>query len=362
MDKLTEIMDNLNVDALFLTDYFNKRYFTGFTGTTGLALVTRKNKYFFSDFRYTEQATLQVSPRGFVYRELPKNSYPFIAEIAKNDGVKKMGIDNGSVTIDLLNIIKKNFVDVELVSATHEFMKARQIKNAEEIANLKEAARISDIAYAETVKIIKEGITEKEIAAYIEYIQRINGADDKSFETIIASGYRSAMPHGVASDKKIAKEEFIVMDFGCYYNGYASDMTRTVYFGNNISDRNKEMYENVLKAQLIGIDLVKPGAWTDEIDKATRDYFESKEKGLSKYFGHSLGHSFGLEVHEEPYLSTVFHAQLEKDMFVTVEPGLYFEGFGGVRIEDDLLVTENGHEVLNKSPKHLVMIDPDKTK
>ena len=198
-------------------------------------------------------------------------------------------------------------------------------------------------------------MSEKEIAGYMEYIQRKLGAEDRSFETILASGVRSAMPHGVASDKKIQKEEFITMDFGAYYNGYVSDMTRTVYYGNNITEKHKEIYNLVLEAQILGINTIKEGVMSDEVDKVVRNFLT--EKGYGKEFGHGLGHGIGLEIHELPYLSSVTQIELKENMVVTSEPGLYFDGWGGVRIEDDVVVKKDGREVLNKSNKELIIIE-----
>ena len=229
------------------------------------------------------------------------------------------------------------------------------VKDEKEIATIKKAIEISDVAFNEVLKIIKEGVSEKEIAAYMEYIQRKLGAENRSFNTIIASGYRSALPHGVASDKKIEKDEFITMDFGAYYDGYVSDMTRTIYYGNNITDRHKEIYNTVLEAQLLGIKTIKEGIKSNEVDTVVRNFF--KEKGLAEAFGHGLGHGIGLDIHELPYLSAVTQIPLKENMAVTVEPGLYFDGWGGVRIEDDVLVTKNGCEVLNKSSKELIIIE-----
>ena len=163
------------------------------------------------------------------------------------------------------------------------------------------------------------------------------------------------MPHGVASDKKIQKEEFITMDFGAYYNGYVSDMTRTVYYGNNITEKHKEIYNLVLEAQILGVNTIKEGVMSDDVDKVVRNFLT--EKGYGKEFGHGLGHGIGLEIHELPYLSSVTHIELKENMVVTSEPGLYFDGWGGVRIEDDVVVKKDGREVLNKSNKELIIIE-----
>lgn len=349
MDKERKIMNSLNLDGLLLTDYFNKRYFTGFTGTTGVALATLDKKYFFSDFRYVEQGTKQTAPYGYEFVQVTKN-------FSLSDyNVTRIGFDDISMPYAEFMRYKEQFPNAEFIPVGTLLLEARKIKTEEEIKNLRRAAEITDIAFKETLGIIKEGISEKEIAAHLEYIQRINGADDKSFETIVASGYRSSMPHGVASDKKIKRNELITMDFGCLYNGYASDMTRTVFFGDNISEEEKRIYDLVYQGQTLGIEMIKPGVIGKDVDLAVREYFK-KEGGWDKYFGHSLGHSFGLEVHEAPYCSSLGNEALQANMLMTVEPGIYIEGKYGVRIEDDLLVTETGYELLTKSPRELIMI------
>lgn len=359
MDKERKILEKLNVDAMFLTDYFNKRYFTGFTGTTGQALVFKNMKNFYSDFRYKEQAIEQTGPMGYDFYQIDKEATQIFYEHLNKNGVKKLAYDDLSMTVSEYEMYKKVFNNIELIPAGREMLEARKIKTEEEIEKLKMAAKISEIAFNETIKIIKEGMTEKEIAAHLEYIQRLHGADDKSFETIVASGHRSAMPHGVASDKKIKKNEFIVMDFGCLYQGYASDITRTVFFGDKISEEEKKLYDLVYEAQSLGFSLVKQGVIGADVDKAVRDFFD-KNGNMAKYFGHSLGHSFGLEVHEMPYCSRLGKEALVKNEVMTIEPGLYLEGKYGVRIEDDLLVTEDSYELLTKSKRELIIINPDK--
>ena len=325
-EKLSRILNELNIDGLFITDLYNIRYFTGFTGTTGVALATKNGNFFFSDFRYKAQATKQVTEMGLEFVEVSRGSLQTIKDIFK----------------------------VELVPVGNKLIMERMVKSDEEIALIKKAVEISDVAFSEALKIIKEGVSEKEVSSYMEYIQRKLGADDRSFTTIFASGYRSAMPHGVASDKKIQKEEFITMDFGAYYEGYVSDITRTVYYGNNITDRHKEIYNTVLEAQLLGIETIKEGVMSDEVDKVVRNFFN--EKGYGKYFGHGLGHGIGAEIHELPYLSSASQIELKENMVVTSEPGLYFDGWGGVRIEDDVVVKKDGREVLNKSNKELIIL------
>ncbi|CAM3210399.1 Xaa-Pro peptidase family protein [Streptobacillus felis] len=352
MNKLEQIFEKLEIDGLLLTDYYNKRYFTGFTGSTGIALVTKKNKYFISDFRYTEQATKQVSEYGFTFIEDNARNYNKLVELAKVDGVTKLGIDNLSLSYSEFEAISEAFSFAKLIKSSNELVASRRIKTPEEIEKIRKAIKISEEALLETIPQIKEGMTEIEVAAILEYNQRKRGASGTSFDTIVASGYRSAMPHGVASEKKIEKEEFITIDYGCYYDGYASDITRTIYFGENIEPRMLEIYEKVRKSNELGIELIKAGKTGKEIDAAVREFMGDD----AKYFGHSLGHSFGLEVHEVPMLSMRDETKLEAGMTVTVEPGIYVSGYAGVRIEDDIVVTENGHEVLTSLDKKLIMV------
>ena len=358
LQRVQNMLVELNIDGLILTDYFNKRYFSGFTGTTGQGLILRDKKYFYSDFRYIEQATNQTKTYGFEFVRIAKNGIETIAEHIKKHNVKRLGFDDMAMPYAQYQALQKAFGDVEFVPASEAMLNFRKIKCEKEVEFLRRAAEITDIAFKETLKIIKEGITEKEIAAHLEYIQRLNGADDKSFETIVASGHRSSMPHGVASDKKIQKNELITMDFGCYYKGYASDMTRTIFFGDEIPEEQKRLYDLVYQGQSLGIEMIKPEVLGKDVDQAVRDYFE-ENGNMSKYFGHSLGHSFGLEVHEPPYCSQIGNEPLKPNMVMTVEPGLYIEGKYGVRIEDDLLVTENGYEMLTKSPRELIIIKPE---
>ena len=352
--KLEKILNEMNIDGIFMTDLYNLRYFTGFTGTTGVALATRKGNFFFSDFRYRTQAEKQVSIMGFEFVEVARGSLHKIGEYAQKFGIDKIGFEDRNVTVALYNTIK-DILKGEMIPVGDNLIMERMVKTTEEIEKIKKAVEISDTAFSEVLKIIKEGVSEKEIAGYMEYIQRKLGAEDRSFDTILASGNRSAMPHGVASDKKIEKDEFITMDFGAYYDGYVSDMTRTIYYGSNITKRHREIYNMVLEAQLMGINTVKPGMLSNDVDAVVRNFFN--EKGYAEYFGHGLGHGIGLEIHELPYLSGMSQIELKENMIVTVEPGLYFDSWGGVRIEDDVLVTGKGCEILNKSSKELIIIE-----
>lgn len=232
--------------------------------------------------------------------------------------------------------------------------KIRLFKDDEEIEEIQKAQDIADKVFSELLDFIKPGKTEREVHHYMLERMRAHGASGESFDAIIASGVRGALPHGVASDKVIEKGELLTLDFGCIYNMYCSDMTRTIAVG-EISDKQREIYEVVLEAQKRALAAIKPGVRTADIDAIARDYIT--EKGYGENFGHGLGHGVGLEVHEAPRLSPKSDEVLEEGMVITDEPGIYIEGFGGVRIEDIILVTEDSHRVLSKSTKELITLD-----
>lgn len=345
-------LKKLGLDAVLLTDYYNKRKLTGFTGTTGIALLG-KEKIFYSDSRYEIQGKKEVAPYGFTFKNAASNLFEVCKEDIEKLNIKTLGIDGDSLTYSEFLNLKDLFKGVEFKNISKNLKELRDVKTEEELENIKKACEISDIAFNETLKIIKVGMTEKEIAAHLEYVQRLHGAEDRSFNTIVASGYRSSMPHGVASDKKIEKNEFITLDFGCYYNGYVSDMTRTVYIG-DISEEEKKMYNLVLEANKLGIELVKAGKKVSEIDLKVREFF-SKE-GVESHFTHSLGHGIGLEIHEGQILSKKSNGVLKENEVVTIEPGLYFNNKFGIRIEDDVIVKEGKPIILNKSNKELIIL------
>ncbi|MGL4308274.1 MAG: M24 family metallopeptidase, partial [Cetobacterium sp.] len=225
-----------------------------------------------------------------------------------------------------------------------DFLKLRMIKKDYEIKIIKESIKIAEEALKSTIPQIKIGISERELCAILEYEMKRRGADKPSFDIIVASNDRSALPHGVASDK-IIEEGFLTIDYGCFYKGYASDITRTFYVGKHPTEKHMEIYNIVKEANERAIEAIKPGMTTKELDKIARDYIT--EKGYGDKFGHGLGHGFGLQIHEYPFVSSkATEVTLEPNMVITIEPGIYIENFGGVRIEDDILITKNGYEVL----------------
>jgi Xaa-Pro aminopeptidase len=353
VERARELFENFDIDAFLVTSPSNRFYLSGFTGSSGVLLITKHDAVLVTDFRYKIQGAEQA--KGY---RLAMHTAPIpeeIAKLAKELSIKKLGFEQDHVTFSTyrtyVNELKS--ADAELVPVSGLVEKLRLIKDDSEIKIVKDAASIADAAFSHIIEFIRPGLTEREVSNELELFMRKNGAVSSSFDIIVASGYRSALPHGVASDKVIETGELVTLDFGAYYKGYCSDITRTVAIG-NVSDELKEIYQVVYEAQMLGMKGIKPGMTGKEADALTRDYIASK--GYGDYFGHSTGHGIGLDVHEGPALSVKSDTVLEPGMLVTVEPGIYVSGIGGVRIEDDALITKEGNESLTHSTKSLLTI------
>ncbi len=343
-------LEQLQVDALLVTSSYNLRYVSGFTGTAGLSVITKDKAFFITDFRYTEQAKEQAV--GF---EIIKHSGPIyeeVKELLKKEKIQVVGFEKDFVTFSTYEMIKETLpCELKPVSGVIEAL--REIKEESEVETIQEAIRITEYAFLEILNEIKPGVTEIEIANKLDFLMREKGATSVSFDTIVASGKRSAMPHGVASDKKIEQGDMITFDFGCYYKGYVSDMTRTVSLGDP-GEELKKVHKIVLDANLKVTDYAKAGVTGKELDAVARDYIT--EHGYGEAFGHSTGHGMGLEVHEGPGINFRNEKALVAGNVITNEPGIYLPGLGGVRIEDDLLITESGNRNLMKVTKELIQL------
>lgn len=353
MGKLMGLRESFakhGIDGILITSGYNRRYITNFTGTAGVAVVSAEKAVFITDFRYVEQASEQIEEF-----EIIQHKGPMIEEIAKQVerlGIKNLGFEQQHVTFAEFASYKKS-IKAQLVPVSDIVEKLRLIKTDSEIKILKEAAKIADAAFEHILTFIRPGVTELDVSNELEFFMRKQGAVSSSFDIIVASGYRSALPHGVATQKTIEKGELVTLDFGAYYKGYCSDITRTVAVG-DVSDQLKTIYDVVLQAQLRGMNGIKAGMTGKEADALTRDYIS--EKGYGEYFGHSTGHGLGMEVHEGPALSVRSDTLLQPGMVVTVEPGIYIANVGGVRIEDDTVVTLEGNESLTHSTKELITL------
>ncbi|WP_307891981.1 M24 family metallopeptidase [Bacillus swezeyi] len=351
LNKLRELFSGLGIEGLLVTSSINLRYITGFTGSSGLAVISEDKAVFITDFRYMEQAKKQAS--GFEIVQHSGGIVQKTADVIKEMGLNKIGFEQDKMTYGTYASYKDRLGAAELVPVSQSVEKLRLIKSSEEIKILKEAAKIADDAFSHILTFIKPGIAEIAIANELEFYMRSQGADHSSFDMIVASGLRSSLPHGVASDKAVEKGDLVTLDFGAYYKGYCSDITRTIAVGEP-SDELKSIYQTVFEAQAIGMRNIKPGITGKQADAYTRDYISSK--GYGDYFGHSTGHGLGMEVHESPALSARSDQPLEKGMVVTVEPGIYIPGTGGVRIEDDIVLTDGGNESLTHSAKDLIIL------
>ncbi|EMI09832.1 M24 family metallopeptidase [Anoxybacillus gonensis] len=353
MDKVQKLRAQFaehGIDGLLITNEYNRRYMTNFTGTAGVALISETDAVFITDFRYVEQATRQIE--GY---EIVQHTQTLIEEVAKQVerlGIQKLGFEQDDLSYATFSSYEKA-LKTTLIPVSGAVEKLRLIKSEAEIKILKEAAEIADAAFRHILDFIRPGVREIDVANELEFFMRKQGATSSSFDIIVASGVRSALPHGVATEKVIEKGEFVTLDFGAYYKGYCSDITRTVAVG-EVSDELKRIYDVVLQAQLRGVEHIRAGMTGREADALTRDYISAC--GFGEYFGHSTGHGLGMEVHEMPALSMRSDTVLQPGMVVTVEPGIYIAGLGGVRIEDDIVITENGNERLTLSPKDLITL------
>lgn len=348
--KVQDILTKLDLDAVLISNGNNMRFVSGFSGETGYIYISQKRHAVVTDFRYTIQAENEA--QGYEVITIDNGGYEkALNQILTEDGVHYLGFESEDMLFAKYEGLKKNLTVENLVPVKDDITRLRRIKTAQELEYIRKAESIGDQVFTEILNYIKPGMTELEIAARIEYLLKVFGGERTSFQAIVASGVNSAMPHAVPSSKKVEMGDFLTMDFGCVYEGYCSDMTRTIVIG-KASEKQKEVYNTVLKAQIAALDFIKAGVQGKEVDKVARDIIYGA--GYEGCFGHGLGHSVGLAIHENPRLSMLEEDILEVGMTETVEPGIYIKGFGGVRIEDLVVVTETGHINFTSSDKSLI--------
>jgi Xaa-Pro aminopeptidase len=347
-DNLAAQLVSHEVDALLVTHLPNVRYLTGFTGSAAVLLASAK-PVFFTDGRYREQAAQQVRGAKVV---IPRGSALAAAvKACQSQRLTRLGVEADRMPLSQFQALRRELgKGVKIVPLVGVVEGLRAVKDAGEIRLIRQAIQLSSDLFPALLKALKPGQTELSAAARLEYLARKAGAEAMSFETIIAAGKRSALPHGVASPARLPERGFVVLDYGVVTQGYCSDMTRTVHLGRSTA-RERSLYAAVLEAQLAAIAALRPGATCGQVDEAARRVL--RRAGLAKFFTHSTGHGVGLEIHEPPRLGAKSDAVLEAGMVVTVEPGAYLPGRYGVRIEDMLLVTPNGAEVLTPVGKAL---------
>lgn len=348
--RVQKLMSKLSVDAVLVSNGNNMRYISGFAGETGYLYVSEHRHAVITDFRYTIQA--EIEAEGYEIITIGNGGYEeAINDILRTDGITRLGFEAEDMLFANYHKLKEKLQVGDLVPIAHDITAMRRIKTPKELEYIKQAEAIGDQVFSDILMFIKPEMTELEIAARIEYLLKLKGAQSLSFPAIVASGINSSMPHAVPTQKKIAIGDFVTMDFGCVYEGYCSDMTRTIVIG-KASEKQKEVYRTVLEAQTAALDFIKAGYQGKEIDKVARDLIYGA--GYEGCFGHGLGHSVGLHIHENPRLSMLEDSVIEAGMTETVEPGIYIKGFGGVRIEDLVVVTKDGHENFTFSEKRLI--------
>lgn len=347
----SDLLPKHKVDALLVSSPPNLRYLTNYAGSNGLLVLTTSEGYFFTDPRYGAEASKSISCKVQVAKG------PLIeaaAALIKRKRLKKVGFETAWLKHEEFAKLKEAMpLGVSLVPIGRIIEQQRMIKSASEIALIRKSVLVNSEAHARTLRRVRSGVREQDIAAELEFQMRMLGAEKASFDTIVAAGERTALPHARPSVRRLEENELLLIDMGASVEGYASDMTRMAYAGTP-PRQIRDLYRAVLEAQLAAIDAVRPGVLAYKVDVAARNVL--KRHKLDRVFIHSTGHGLGLEIHEPPRLGKKDQTRLEPGMAITIEPGAYVEGVGGVRIEDTVLVTEDGCEVLTPTSKELVKL------
>ena len=351
--KIANKLEEYGLDAMMVTSSPNRLYATEFASSAGMAIITREGNYFCTDSRYIEAAQKKIQGAEIKQNTSKFTYMDFANEIIAKHGIKKLGFEEEYVTVSSCNSWKEKLTGCELVPATKLLMELRAAKDQGEMDSMVAAQRIAEKALKDVLAFIKPGVTEKEIAAYLQYRMLCHGAEKMSFEPIVVSGANSSMPHGVPTDKPVEEGDFITMDFGCVLNGYCSDMTRTVAVG-YVTEEMEKVYNTVLAAQAAGIAAAKAGVKGKEIHAAAAKVIE--DAGYGEYFGHGFGHGLGLEVHENPGAGFSSDVELPVNAAISAEPGIYIPGKFGVRIEDVVFLTEDGCRDIMEAPKELTVL------
>lgn len=347
-DRLRRLVRQAGADALLVTNFTNVTYLTGFTGDDSYLLLRRKGETLLSDPRYTTQLGEECPGLDLLIRRPGVTMHQAIRRAVGRAKIVRLGAEADSMTLGLRDKIAKELPRIEIVPLGGLVEKLRERKDADEVARIREAIWFAEKAFGVLRASLRPEKTEKQVADELEQQIRLFGARGCSFPSIIAAGPRAALPHARATSKPIGNVDFVLVDWGADGNLYKSDLTRVLITG-KISPKLERIYRVVLKAQEQSIAAIRPGAVAQDVDAIARRVID--EAGFGRYFGHGLGHGLGLEVHEAPRLAAKVATVLKPGMVVTVEPGIYLPGWGGVRIEDDVLVTPSGHEVLTSVPK-----------
>ncbi|MBN2473782.1 MAG: aminopeptidase P family protein [Pirellulales bacterium] len=347
-DRLRKAINRAGADALLVTNFTNVTYLTGFTGDDSYLLVARRGERVLSDSRYTTQLGEECPGLDLHIRSHRVTMIQAVAKVLKSSKIGRLAIEADSMTVSLRNKIAAELPRMEIVATSGLVENLRQIKDKHEIARIRRAVWCAEKAFGVIRATLRPEMSEKQVAVELEHQMRLFGARYRGFASIVGVGPRAALPHAVPTDRQIRESDFVLIDWGADEGLYKSDLTRVLVTG-KISPKLERIYGVVLKAQTRAIAAIRPGALAKDIDKIARETIANA--GYGRRFGHGLGHGVGLEIHEAPRLAAKSETVLKPGMVITVEPGIYLPGWGGVRIEDDVLVTRKGHEVLTSVPK-----------
>ncbi len=353
-EKVLEIVQEQKLDGIYVTKKSNVNYITGYPDELAYAVIGPKGQYVITDSRFTELAEQSCPEFEIINWHLYDRSIPkAVAAACEKAGIKKLGFEECFTPYDKYAALNGLLADqgIELVPTQNIIEELRYTKSEEEIANTRIACQIADQALEELVPFIKAGVTERELCARLEFSMKMHGAHDLGFETILISGAKTSLLHGKPSDKKVEEGDFVLIDYGAMYNGYISDTTRTFIVGTP-DEKQVEIYNLVKEGQETGLSYMGPGVHATKPDQEIR----KKVAKYEEYYYAGIGHGVGLDLHEEPFLGNYGTKTMEPGCVITMEPGIYIPGWGGVRIEDTVLITEKGNEILTHFPKELMIL------
>ncbi len=352
--KFYNILKREKLDGIFLISAPNIRYLSGYTGVDSYAVISPMGNAFITDYRYIEQAQRECKGYDVMLHQAPdRKMTDVLKDYCHKKGIRSLGFEKKYVSYELYKTLKDKFKDIELIPVSGLVEELRAVKDDYEQDCLRKACAITDEVFERILKFIKPGMTEKEIALEMQYLLCKSGADDSSFDIIVAAGKNGSLPHAIPSKYNISTGDFITMDFGALYKGFHADMTRTIIIGDP-SEKQRDVYNTVKKAQETALAKVKAGVNVKTLDKTSTDIITAA--GYEEYMGRGLGHGIGLMIHEEPFVSSNRDSILRAGNVITIEPGIYIPGWGGVRIEDSVIVKETGYEVITNSAKELISL------
>jgi len=353
IEKIRAKFAEHNIDAILLISPVNRRYATQFPSSDGIVVITNDAAHFITDSRYIEAARRQTIGADVHEANTTAASAEIVRNVLRSAKAVRLGFEGDRLTYSELEAYKKQFDTQEFVAVNSILQELRAVKTEDELEKLRAAQALADKVFSEICQIIKPGISEKRIAAELTYRMLLHGAENVSFDPIVASGPNSSMPHAVPSERIVESGDFVTLDFGCILNGYVSDMTRTVAIG-TVSAEMERVYNTVLEAQLAGIAVAKAGVTGKAIHQAAADVIAAA--GYGQYFSHGFGHGIGLEIHENPRASLSWDKPLQSGAIISAEPGIYIPGRFGVRIEDVIIIRNGETENITNSPKELIVL------